>query len=110
MRLLRVVEIENDGSTKEPVNYVCYHPIADAMLKEGHPHDLDGEPYKPSCCAVDFDGEYMQKLSWDEILNKLENLLRELNTYGLPPTYREEAKAILTVIGYEKPSEKEEGK
>jgi len=51
----------------------------------------------------------MPKLSWDEILNKLENLLRELNTYGLPPTYREEAKAILTAIGYDKPSKKEEG-
>jgi hypothetical protein len=45
MKLLKVVEINEKGETDIPVNYVCYHPIAEKKLK-------NGEDVNPTCCAV----------------------------------------------------------
>jgi hypothetical protein len=62
MRLLRVVELIN-GETKEPVNYVCYHPIAEKRLRQREYAD-------PECCAVDYEYESLldgicQALGWN---------------------------------------------
>ena len=42
MRLLRTLPVD----TTEPVNYVCYHPVAEKWL-------LRGEHVEPSCCAIE---------------------------------------------------------
>ena len=55
MKLLRVVEINKDGNTDEPVNHVCYHPVAIADILKGKLYDFNGELYKPICCAVEYE-------------------------------------------------------
>jgi hypothetical protein len=62
MRLLKVVEINKNNETDEPVNYVCYHPIAEKRL-------LNGEYSKPTCCAVDYEYQsilepILESLGW----------------------------------------------
>lgn len=53
MKLLRVVDLDS----KEPVNYVCYHPISEAKLRLGEIYHFDGEPVEPECLAVDYEYE-----------------------------------------------------
>ena len=50
MRLLKYVPIEDDGTTKENVNLVCYHPVQVKYL-------LRGENVDPKCCATDYEYE-----------------------------------------------------
>jgi hypothetical protein len=56
--LLRVVSIDS----KEPVNFVCYHPIAEKyLLKKARGEetffDDDDEMSKPTCLAVEYEYE-----------------------------------------------------
>lgn len=48
MKLLRVVEVNENGSTDEPVNHECYHPL---QIKEL----LNGNRIEPICCAVEYE-------------------------------------------------------
>jgi hypothetical protein len=53
LKLLRVVPPDSE----EPVNHVCYHPIAEARLRRGETHMLNGDPIEPICLAVDYEYE-----------------------------------------------------
>ena len=77
MKLLRVVEINKTGGTDEPVQYVCYHPIAEARMRRG-------ETVEPNCCAVDYEFEtFTQEVFealgwqggvWDEAIKEIKKL------------------------------------
>jgi hypothetical protein len=63
MKLLRVVPINEDGTTNEDVQYECWHPLAIVRLEKQLPIQID----QPYFCAVDY--------KYDSVLHEICNAL-----------------------------------